>query len=89
VNAVDVESEWDDLIRQESDNISSQVGKLAASQRAVIIALAEAPDANLTDKTFLQRTRLAASSCAQAAKALKSADLIYQQRDERWQYWIP
>jgi len=83
-NAVDVESEWDYLVRQESDNISSQVGKLAASQRAVVIALAEAPDANLTGKTFLQRARLAASSCAQAAKALKSADLIYQQRDERW-----
>lgn len=84
VNAVDVESEWDYLVRQESDNISSQVGKLAASQRAVMIALAEAPDANLTGKTFLQRARLAASSCAQAAKALKSADLIHQQKDGAW-----
>jgi len=84
VLAVDVASEWAYLTHQESDNISSHVGRLAASQRAVIIALAVAPDANLTGKKFLQRARLAASSCAQAAKALKSADIIYQQKDGAW-----
>lgn len=84
VNALDVESEWSGLILQESDNISSQIGRLAASQRAVMIALAEAPDTSLTGKTFLQRSRLAASSCAQAAKALRMADLIYQQKDGAW-----
>jgi len=77
----DVTSEWTYLMELESDNISSQIGRLAASQRAVVIALSQRPDANLTGKVFLQRARLAASSCAQAAKALKSADLIYQQGD--------
>jgi len=84
VVASDVETEWASFVHQEIDNISAQVGKLAAGQRAVMIALAEAPDANLTGKTFLQRTRLAPSSCAQAAQALKSADLIYQQEDGAW-----
>ncbi len=84
VNKADVESEWAYMTHQETDNISSQIGKLAASQRAVMIALAETPEVNLTGKAFLQRTRLAASSCAQAAKALKSADLIYQQKDGAW-----
>jgi len=84
VNAADVEAEWACLVHQESDNASSQVGRLAANQRAVMLALAESPDANLTGKTFLQRARLAASSCAQAAKALKAADLIYQQQDGAW-----
>jgi len=80
----DVTSEWTYLMELESDNISSQIGRLAASQRAVVIALSQRPDANLTGKVFLQRARLAASSCAQAAKALKSADLIYQQGDGAW-----
>jgi len=84
INAVDVESEWTYLIDQESDNISSQVGKLAATQRAVMLALAKSPNANLTGKNFLQGARLAASSCAQATKALKAGDLIYQQKDQTW-----
>jgi len=84
VSAVDVESTWADYVRLESDNVSAQAGELAAGQRAVIIALANSPEKNLTAKTFLQRVRLAASSCAQAAKALQSADLIYQREDGAW-----
>jgi len=84
VDASNVNAEWADFVSQESDNVSAQVGRLAASQRAVMIALAEAPEASLTGKTFLQRVRLATSSCAQAAQALKSADLIYQQQDDTW-----
>jgi len=84
VSAADVETEWADFVGQESDNVAAQVGELAAGQRAVIIALADSPDKNLTGKAFLQRVRLAASSCAQAAQALKSADLIYQQKEGAW-----
>ncbi len=84
VNAADVATQWADFVSQESDNVAAQVGNLAAGQRAVIIALANSPDKNLTGKTFLQRARLAASSCAQAAQALKSADLIYQREEGSW-----
>ena len=57
---------------------------LGALLGAVMIALADSPDKNLTGKAFLQRVRLAASSCAQAAQALKSADLIYQRGEGSW-----
>jgi len=84
VNQAKVVSEWEEMVQQESDNLLSQFGQLAASQRAVVTALADAPSASLTGKSFLQRSRLAASSCAQAAKALKSADIIYQQANGEW-----
>jgi len=89
VTASDVKNEWACFVNQESDNITAQAGGLAAGQRSVIIGLADSPQENLTGKVFLQRIRLAASSCAQAARALKAADLIYQREDGAWSVLDP
>lgn len=86
-----VDTAWEQIGMEEKPFAASRVARLAASQRALLRAIANAEGGveQPTAHEFLSPIRLAASTANRAKEALEQDDLIRREEDGRWRLVDP
>lgn len=76
-----IQKTWEEYVDQESRSLSSEINRLSANQRAVLLLLSIYPFSQPTSQEVSSKLNLPSTSIAQANRVLLDRDFIYKDQE--------